>query len=146
MKLKELRKKKGMTLIELMVVIVILGTLMAVLYINVIDNPVQGEAARLELKAAKMQLDAALFQFRQKFGRYPNSDEGLGALINCPPDIPQEKYPSNGLLLNKNMVLDPWKNPYYYVSEEGKYAIISLGADGKEGGEGDAADINLSEL
>ncbi|MDH5720741.1 MAG: type II secretion system protein GspG [Spirochaetia bacterium] len=146
MKIKELRKKRGMTLIELMVVIVILGTLMTVLYIGVFQNPVAGQADEFQLKRAKEQIEVGLFQFRQKFGRFPSTDEGLDALINCPPGIPQEKYPSTGLLLNKNAIIGPNQVPYYYINEDGKYKIIYLGKDGQQGGEGENADIDLSEL
>ncbi|MDH5716563.1 MAG: type II secretion system major pseudopilin GspG [Spirochaetia bacterium] len=146
MKIKNLKKRRGITLVELMVVIVVLGTLMTVLYFTIADTGITAEAKKVELKTAKYQLDAALFQFKQKFGRYPNADEGLEALVECPPGIEQSKFPEGGFLVNKNLRIDPWKRPYQYTTDGGKYQIISLGADGAVGGEGENADIDLSEF
>ena len=146
MKLKALRKKAGLTLIELMVVIVILGTLMTVLFVSLTNNPVDEQARMFQLKTAKRNIELGLFQFRQKFGRFPTTDEGLDALINCPADIPPEKYPASGLLLNQNAIIGPNQKPYHYINEDGKYKIIYLGEDGQPGGEGDNADIDVTEL
>ena len=146
MKIKALRRKAGMTLIELMVVIVILGTLMTVLYVAVIDSPVTGKVDEFQLSSAKKNIELGLFQFRQKFGRFPTTEEGLDALVNCPSDIPPEKYPANGFMVNRNAIIGPNQQPYQYTNDDGKYKIIYLGKDGQPGGEGENADVDLTEL
>ena len=75
-------------------------------------------------------------QFQYHCGRVPNDSEGLEALLEAPGDL-EEKW--NGPYLKKSDLLDPWENPYIYVEEgmynPGSFDLISLGADGVEGGE-----------
>lgn len=140
------KNQKGFTLIELMVVLVILGTLMGILIFNLSDSGIDEKKARVQMIASKAHIEMGLFNFQQKFGRFPNSDEGLEALVSAPPDIDSSLYPSRGFVSKKH-ILDPWKRVYrYQLLEDGNYDVYSLGADGAEGGEGKNADIHLSEI
>ncbi len=142
------RKKfvRGFTLIELMVVLVILGTLMGILIFNLSDSGIDEKKARVQLIASKAHIEMGLFNFQQKFGRYPSTDEGLEALIRAPGDLDQSQYPEKGFIQKKH-IEDPWKRVYKYeLKEDGSYDVYSLGADGAEGGEGKNADLHLSEL
>ncbi len=145
MKTKNLKRRRGITLIELMVVLVILGTLMTLLFVSIRDPGRDAMQQRLQMIAARAQLDAGLFQFRERYGRFPSTDEGLDALIEAPAGM--DGYPPGGFLANKSMLKDPWKNRYIYELESGSnYRIITLGADGEPGGEGENADINIHEV
>jgi len=135
------RKDKGFTLIELMVVIVIiamLGTFVA--------GPVMKKLKRAKSDLAKPRMaliENALKSFEFDCGRLPDESEGgLDALMTAPPEL-EEKW--NGPYLKKSQLLDPWGNPYVYVSEgqfnPGSFDLISYGADGQEGGEGENADV-----
>ena len=148
MKIKKIKKRKGITLIELMIVLVILGIVMTALMVTFSggDSPAMSAAREIQLKSAKSQLDMALFRFYTQFGRYPTTDEGLHALVEAPPGI-DEGYPSGGFITNPAALVDPWKNPYTYELEgSSQYKIISYGADGNSGGSGEDADIDLSQL
>lgn len=146
MKINKIKKRKGITLIELMIVLVILGIVMTALVVNLQDAGPTDAARQIQLKSAKGQLDMALFRFKTQFGRLPSTEEGLKALVEAPPGV-DENYPSGGFLNNKASLLDPWQNPYAYeLTGSSKYKIISYGADGDIGGEGEDADIDLSEI
>ncbi|MCX7633857.1 MAG: type II secretion system major pseudopilin GspG [Turneriella sp.] len=142
MKIRALRNKQGFTLIELMVVLVILGGLMGVLLVVLRDDRASRAKAEVELKVTYSKIQFALFEFKNKFGRYPTQDEGLEALVTQPPGL--EGW--SGPYMDKKYLLDPWKNKFKYVVEGSQVRIISLGADGREGGEKDDADIDLSTL
>lgn len=139
------KNKKGFTIIELMVVLVILGTLMTVLFVSLSDSGIDEEKAKFKMKADRAKIEAALFRFKNDVGRLPTEDEGLEVLVNCSPDIDSSRCKK--WLSSEDALLDPWQHPYIFrVNENGGYDIISLGADGAEGGEGQNADINLKEL
>ena len=132
----------GFTLLEIMVVVAIIGLLAAVIVPNVIG---QGEAAKVDLTKANMgkivqQLD--LYKFNN--GSYPTSEEGLNALVERPASA--RKWPDGGYL--PKVPEDAWNNPYEYISPgvEGPFDLLSLGADGAEGGEGSDADINWRDI
>lgn len=138
--------QKGFTLIELMVVLVILGTLMGILIFNLSDSGINEKKARVQLIASKAHIEMGLFNFQQKFGRFPSSDEGLEALVEAPPGLDASLYPSKGFISKKH-ILDPWKKVYrYQILDDGNYDVYSLGADGAEGGEGVNSDIHLSDI
>ena len=141
------KKKKGFTLFELMIVLVILGTLMSILIISFQDSDIDSQKAKLEMMAAKVQLETAIFRFKNYFGRIPSADETLKVLIEPSPET-QENYPPKPFLYREDFLLDPWKNPYQYGTDEetGEYQIYSLGSDRQEGGNGLAADINLADI
>lgn len=138
-------KKRGFTLIEILIVIAVIGTLMTLLFVSLTDSGIDEKTARLHLLASKSKIEFALFEFKNRFGRFPTSDEGLQALVNAPPGIDPNQYPSRGFIEEK-YILDPWKRPYEYRSDGSVYEVLSLGADGQPGGEGVNRDINLKEI
>ncbi|MFN8543061.1 MAG: type II secretion system major pseudopilin GspG [Candidatus Binatia bacterium] len=133
------RRDAGFTLIEIMVVMVIIGMLMAVIAPNFIRRvgKSQTQAARIQIEA----LGTALDSFRLDIGRYPSSQEGLPALVQRPFGL--DRW--DGPYLKKNTVPpDPWNRAYFYRSpgEGGRpYDLYSLGADGAPGGESDNRDV-----
>ena len=135
--------KKGFTLIELLIVIAILGLLAALVVPNVIG---QGEEAKRKLVCIQEKsLKDALDSFKVTEGVYPTTEEGLKALVKNPNPEKYKSYPKNGFLKDGKLPKDPWGNDYIYVNNGGNIDIISLGADGKEGGNGENKDIKLSE-
>lgn len=141
--IRQRQSQDGFTLIELMVVIVIIGILAAYIAPRFI-----GRTEEAKVSAAKAQIksfEIALKMFRLDNGFYPSTEQGLEALVTKPTAgrIP-EKYKKGGYLDSTRIPDDPWGNLYIYESggsQELDYAIISLGADGLEGGEDVDADI-----
>jgi len=135
--------KRAFTLLEIMIVVVILGLLAALVVPNLIG---QGEEAKKKLVCVQMKsLKNALDSFKVQEGRYPTTEEGLKALIKNPDPQKYKSYPNGGFLGSDKLPKDPWGGDYIYVNQNGKIDIISLGADNKEGGNGENKDIRLSE-
>lgn len=137
---------RGFTLIEIMVVVVILGILAAVVVPRFLSRP--DEARVTKAKVDMKSIEEALGLFKLDHGFYPSTDQGLKALVEKPQTgrIP-DRYPEEGYL--KKVPLDPWNNPYVYLSpgvHSRNFDLISYGADGQPGGEGFDADINSWEL
>jgi general secretion pathway protein G len=132
----------GFTLIEMMVVMVIIGLLMALVGPRFIR---QEEKAKVKAARAQIELlGTALDTFRLDVGRYPNSQEGLAALRQRPFGV--DRW--DGPYLKKDVPKDPWDRQYYYRSpgDNGRpYDLLSYGADGGPGGEGDARDLSSWE-
>lgn len=140
------QRERGMTLIEIMVVLMILGLIIGLVAVNVM--PRFWEAQRRSTEIQIKNLESALDLFKLNCGFYPSTEQGLEALVS-PPGVGRQckNYSPEGYI--KNVPLDPWKNPYYYISPGSggrPYEIISLGADGVQGGEGDNADISSSSI
>ena len=138
---KIMRNNKGFTLIELLVVMIIIGLLAALVGPRFIR---QEEKAKV--KAAKAQIEllsTALDTFRLDVGRYPTSQEGLEALRTQPGGV--ERW--DGPYLKKEVPTDPWGKPYVYKSpgDHGPFDILSYGADGTAGGDGNNRDITSWE-
>lgn len=127
----------GFTLTELLIVLVIIGLLAAlvgpVLYQRI--NPAKQSVAQAQISGFMSALDSYFLDT----GQYPGSQQGLAVLRDKPDG--QAKW--KGPYLLKEIPLDPWGNPYQYRSpgRSGGYEIVSLGADGKEGGENENSDI-----
>ena len=138
-----MRKMTGFTLIEIMVVVVILGILGALIVPNIIGRP---DEARVTAAATDIQaIGNALELYRLDNGHYPSTEQGIEALVNQPTGYPiPRRWNSDGYL--KKVPIDPWGEPYRYVSEGRVMDVYSYGADQKEGGEGVDADILLSEI
>jgi len=135
--------KKAFTLIEIMIVVIILALIASLVVPNIIG---QGERAKEKLVCVQMKsLKNAIDSFKVEEGRYPTTIEGLKALIQNPNPTKYKNYPKDGFLGSKKLPKDPWGNDYIYVNNNGEIDIISLGADGKEGGSGENRDIKLSE-
>lgn len=133
-------KQAGFTLLELMIVIVILGILGAIVAPQFMDEPHKARVVQAEMQIEN--LSTAVKKFYLDNGFYPTTEQGLEALVEKPRlgKIPRN-YPHNGYI--SKLPEDPWGNPYVFVSpaEESDFVIISLGADGEEGGEGQDLDI-----
>ena len=126
-----------------MIVIIILGLLASLVVPNLIG---QSERAKEKLACIQMKsLKNALDSFKVQEGTYPTTQEGLEALIKNPNPQKYKSYPKGGFLGSKKLPKDPWGNNYIYINQNGNIDIISLGADGKEGGSGENKDIRLSE-
>lgn len=130
--------ESGFTLVELLVVLVILALLAAL-----VGPRVVGYMGASRVKTAHVQIAAyqtALELFHLDLGRYPQTAEGLGALAKAPSGATGWAGP----YLDKALASDPWGTPYDYSAnaDASSYKLRSLGADGKEGGEGDNADIS----
>jgi general secretion pathway protein G len=136
------RPIRGMTLIEILVVLTLIAVVMGIVGGNYLQRGEQAKA-----KAAKIEIEQigqTLDLFKLEVGRYPTSQEGLQALIAAPAGVNNW----NGPYWKKGTLpKDPWGNEYKYTSpgQHGAYDITSLGADGKEGGEGTNKDINSWE-
>jgi general secretion pathway protein G len=129
--------RRGFTLLELLVVLVIVGLLA-----GFVGPRLFAQVGRSEAKVARAQIAAfekALDQYRIDTGRYPPTEAGLAALVTRPTDEPRWTGP----YLAKAVPRDPWGREYGYrqPGQHGEYDLFSLGRDGREGGEGDDADI-----
>jgi len=125
-------KEKGFSLIELIVVLVILGLLVAVVGPNVYKKLAKGKDQIAKIQIS--EIEGAMKLFAMDMGRYPTSGEGLESLVRNPG---LEAW--NGPYLEKALPKDPWGKPYEYRSpgQHGEYDLFSLGADGTEGGDDD---------
>lgn len=136
-KIRSRAEYSGFTLIELLVVLAII-TLLA----GLVGPKVLGQLGGAKSKTAAVQiadLDKALEIYKLDVGRYPTTEEGLEALVKKPATVPSWAGP----YLKGGIPVDPWGKPYQYASSGngGGIDIISLGADGAVGGEGENADV-----
>jgi general secretion pathway protein G len=138
---------RGFTLIELMVVIVILGILAGLIIPRIMGRP--EEAKRLKASLQIESLETALKLYKLDNGMYPDTEQGLQALVEQPETGTLPKNWRKGGYLEKGRVpRDPWGNEFVYLSPgvHGEYDIISYGADGVSGGEDKNKDINNWEI
>ncbi len=137
-----MKNNKGFTLLEIIVVVFILSLLVAIVAPKIIGRT--DDARIAEAKVQIRNFETALKLFKLDNGFYPATEQGLESLIEKPTvgQIPQ-KYREGGYLEQRKIPLDPWNNPYIYISPGiyGDFDILSYGADGKEGGEGKDAEI-----
>ena len=138
---------RGFTLLEIMVVVFILSLLVAIVAPRII-----GRTDDARVTGAKIQIrnfETALKLFKMDNGFYPDTQQGLEALIEIPSAgrIPHN-YKEEGYWEERQIPLDSWGNPYIYVSPglHGDFDIMSYGGDGREGGEGKDADIKNWDL
>jgi general secretion pathway protein G len=134
------KNRKGFTLIELLVVMVILGMLAAL-----VGPQIFGKVGKGKQSAARTQIEMlgqALDSYRLDVGKYPSTSEGLNALVTN-----SGAQGWDGPYLKKALPNDPWGKPYQYQSpgSHGDYDLVSYGADGAAGGEGENKDVNSWE-
>lgn len=139
------KNQRGFTLIEILVVVTILGILAAVVVPRILERPEQARRTKATVDIKGIEESLGLFKLDNGF--YPSTEQGLQALVVKPQTgrIPS-RYPENAYL--KKTPVDPWGSPYVYLAPgvHGQYDIISYGADGEPGGEGNDADIRSWEL
>jgi general secretion pathway protein G len=135
-------RRRGLTLIEILVVIVVLAVLATLVAPNVFRHV--GAARETTARTQIEMLGAALDAYRLDSGRYPSTEQGLAALWQAPTLEPRATN-WRGPYLRKQVPLDPWGAPYIYrapgVQSASGYDLLSHGADGQPGGSGDGADI-----
>ena len=132
------RNERGLTLIELLVVLLILALIAAFAVPRVLSylGGARSDAAGIQIE----RLGGILDLYRLDNGRYPETSEGLQALLEAPTDSPRW----NGPYLKKaDSLIDPWGRPYEYRApgDHGEYDLFTLGADEAEGGDGEDADL-----
>jgi len=141
--LKKSHQNRGFTLIEIMVVIVILGILATLIIPRFMGR--EEEARRTMARVQMESIETALKLYKLDNGVYPSTEQGLQALVE-PPSIGQipRKWREGGYLEKGKVPPDPWDNDYVYLSPglHGDFDLISYGADGEPGGEGNNRDIN----
>ncbi len=134
---KHKKKEMGFSLIELLIVMVIMGLLAAL-----VGPRMFGKVGKSKQNAARSQMalfETALDTYRLDVGKYPSTEQGLQALRTKPSD--GEKW--DGPYLSKAVPKDPWGHPYKYRRmDNGEVEMITLGANGTEGGEGEDKDIS----
>ena len=132
------KPQHGFTLIELLVVLVILGLLASLAGPKVMNylGGAKSDSAHLQVE----EFGASLDLFKLETGRYPTTQEGLQALVQAPAGLTGWNGP---YLKKKTLPKDPWGNEYIYVSpgQHGPYDLSSLGADNREGGDGENKDL-----
>lgn len=136
------KAQQGFTLIEIMVVMVILGLLVAVVAPNIMGRSDQAKVTVAETQLSN--ISNALDLYRLDNSRYPSTQQGLDALVRRPNGGPEPRnWNPDGYL--KTVPQDPWGMDYQYISPgtNGAYDLYSLGSDGREGGDGDAADLSV---
>ncbi|WP_375249359.1 type II secretion system major pseudopilin GspG [Sphingomonas sp.] len=132
-------RRNGFTLVELMVVIVIIGLLATIVALNVLPS---GDTARVQkAKADIATIEQGLELYRLQIGTYPTTTQGLQALVSAPAGADAARYQAGGYV--KKLPKDPWGRDYLYASpgQHGQADVWTLGADGKDGGQGIDADI-----
>lgn len=133
-----LLRNGGFTLLELLIVMIIIGLLAALIGPKMIGRV--GESRQTVAKQQIEGFSTALEMFKLDTTRYPTQEQGMEALVATPHGVENWKGP---YLKKKFIPKDPWGNEYVYVypGENGDYDIISYGADGAEGGDGENADV-----
>lgn len=136
------KRNAGMTLIEILVVLVLIGVVLGIVGGNFIGKgeKAKADAAKIEISQIGQTLDL----YKLEIGRYPTTQEGLQALIAAPAGVTNWNGP---YWKRPTVPKDPWGNEYKYVSpaQNAPYEILSLGADGREGGEGPNRDLSSAQ-
>lgn len=124
------KKQKGLTLVEMMVVIVILGLVSGLIFVMVAPALDQSKVSTTETQIKQLQNSLDMYLLTEG-GEYPSESEGLAALVEAGvlPKVPQ----------------DAWNNDFIYRRDGRSYEIVSLGADQREGGDGIDADISSNQ-
>jgi len=139
--------RRGFTLIEIMVVMVILGILAGLIIPRIMGRP--EEARRTKARIQIESIETALKLYKLDNGSYPTTEQGLQALVE-PPSVGKlaSAWREGGYLEKGRVPKDPWDNEYVYLCPgiHGDLDLVSYGSDGETGGEGKDMDINNWEL
>lgn len=135
--------RDGFTLIEILIVVIILGILAGLVVPRIVGKP--GEARQTKAQMQIESLEMALKMFKLDNGFYPTTDQGLKALAEKPSTgrVPNN-YRDGGYIEKGKIPKDPWNRDYVYVSpgtHNKDFDLMSLGADGEIGGEGEDKDV-----
>lgn len=138
-----IRNERGFSLIEMLIVMALMALVGTFVATNVIRKYDQAkvDAAKIQIKQVGVILD----DFRRVCGFYPTMEQGLEALIKPPAGRECKNYDPEGFIKDKKVPQDPWGNEFNYTSDGNKYTLKSLGADGKEGGDGFDKDISSDD-
>lgn len=136
------QREGGFTLMEMLVVLVVIGLIAAVAI-----PQVMGLLGGAKSKAAKIQLETvgqSLTFYQLDLGQYPTTEEGLAALWKPPADKPGWAGP---YVRRERQLIDPWGRPFVYRApgETAGFELLTLGADGQEGGTGENADLSATD-
>lgn len=142
-----INNQHGMTLIEILAVLTLLGLVATFLFRNIGGKIDEGkaEATRIQMQTVRGSLE----DFKRHCNRYPTNEEGLNALVTKPSGQPEcKRYRPGGYTDNGKLPVDAWEKEFVYQSPDNgrSYVIISLGSDMVEGGEGFGADISSKDL
>ena len=138
-----LSRHRGFTLIEIMIVVVIVGILVALVVPNIVGR--SDQARRVAVENDLRAIATALDLYRADNGVYPSTDQGLRALVEKPAGYPEPKRWGPEPYLRR-LPLDQWDNEFLYISMGRAFELKSLGADGEEGGEEVGEDIAYADL
>jgi general secretion pathway protein G len=142
---KILKSQQGMSLIEILIALTLMGIAGTFVAGKVYENLQEGQvqAAKIQIKSLKDRLS----EFRRDCNFLPLTDQGLDALIEKPTGGREcKRYSPSGYIDGGKVPMDPWDGEYIYESDGKTFTITSLGADNAEGGEGADADIKSSDL
>ena len=137
------RPSRGFTLLEMLVVLVIIGLLAGLVGPRLFSKVDQSKVVTAQTQVKMLR--SAIENLRLDMGRYPTAEEGLALLSRAPAD-PATAARWRGPYLDDTVPADPWGNTYRYElpgADSRPFALYSLGADGKRGGDGDARDIGV---
>ncbi|MBI2566704.1 MAG: type II secretion system major pseudopilin GspG [Candidatus Schekmanbacteria bacterium] len=137
--------ERGFTLIEIMVVVVILGILAGLVVPRIVDRADDARLAKVRMQLASLASTVKLYRLDNS--RYPTTAQGLRALVQPPELEPRPAaWREGGYLEGGQIPVDPWGAPFIYVSPapDGRpFDLVSLGADGQDGGDGIDQDISV---
>jgi general secretion pathway protein G len=141
------KMKKGFTLIEVMVVVIILGILATLIVPRIMSRPEEAKRTKTQLQIRS--IESALKLYKLDNGDYPTTEQGLDALVKKPETgILPKNWRKGGYLESTKVPKDPWGNDFIYVmpGQYGDFDLSSYGHDGQKGGEEENADINNWDL
>lgn len=143
MQVRQIKRQAGFTLVEIMVVVVILGILAALVVPRFVGRTDEARAVAAKQDVAAILQALKLYQLDN--GRFPNTEQGLQALVTKPQTQP---IPANWKKYLDKLPRDPWGNPYQYLNPgvRSEIDVFSLGADAQPGGSGADADIGSWDL